>query len=71
MSGIRWDELSEARQLARLGKNLSRGARTRLQGMFFYLFYARNAARTGRHCGISRQNFYRWLRRFDRHDRYQ
>src|SRR5260370_760757 len=68
MTQIRWDELSEARQLARLGKSLSRAAQTRLQWMLFYLFNGRNAARTCRHFGISRQTFYRWLRRFDRHD---
>ena len=68
MSEIRWDELSEARQLARLGKRLSRAARTRLQWMLFYLFNGRNAAHTCRHFGISRQTFYRWRRRFDRHD---
>src|SRR5271170_8281736 len=68
MSQIRWDELSEARQLARLGKSLNRAARTRLQWMLFYLFNGRNAARTCRHFGISRQTFYRWKRRFDRHD---
>src|SRR5260370_679815 len=68
MSQIRWDGLSEARQLARLGKSLSRTAQTRLQWMLFYLFNGRNAARTCRHFGISRQTFYRWLRRFDRHD---
>ena len=68
MSQIRWDELSEARQLARLGKSLDRAARTRLQWMLFYLFNGRNVARTCRHFGISRQTFYRWWRRFDRHD---
>jgi transposase InsO family protein len=68
MSEIRWDELSEARQLARLGKSLSRAARTRLQWMLFYFFNGRNAALTCRHFGISRQTFYRWWRRFDRHD---
>jgi putative transposase len=68
MSQIRWDELSEARQLARLGKSSSRTAQTRLQWMLFYLFNGHNAARTCRHFGISRQTFYRWLRRFDRHD---
>jgi putative transposase len=68
MSQIRWDELSEGRQLARLGKSLRRAAQTRLQWMLFYLFSGRNAARTCRHFGISRQTFYRWWRRFDRHD---
>src|SRR6202140_1035786 len=68
MSRIKWYELSQARQLARLGKSLSRTARTRLEWILFYLFNGRNAARTCRHFGISRQTFYRWLRRFDRHD---
>jgi transposase len=68
MSEIRWDELPEARQLARLGKSLSRAARTRLQWMLFYYFNGRNARRTCRHFGISRQTFYRWKRRFDRHE---
>jgi transposase-like protein len=36
--------------------------------MLFYYFNGRNAARTCRHFGISRQTFYRWKRRFDRHD---
>jgi len=36
--------------------------------MLFYLFNGRNATRTCRHFGISRQTFYCWLRRFDRHD---
>src|SRR5258708_6775033 len=36
--------------------------------MLFYFFNARNAARTCRHFGISRQTFYRWKRRFDRHE---
>ncbi len=67
MSQIRGDECSEARQLARLGKSLSRAAQARLQWMLFYLFNGRNAARTCRHFGISRQTFYRWWRRFDRH----
>jgi len=68
MSQIRWDEFPEARQLARLAKRLNRAAQTRLQWMLFYLFNGRNAARTCRHFGISRQTFYRWWRRFDRHD---
>jgi transposase InsO family protein len=68
MSTIRWWELSEARQLASLGKTLSRPAQNRLQWMLFYYFNGRNAARTCRHFGISRQTFYRWKRRFDRLD---
>jgi putative transposase len=68
MRTIRWDELPEARQLAGLGKSLSRVAQTRLQWMLFYFFNGRNALRTCRHFGISRQTFYRWKRRFDHHD---
>ena len=65
---IRWYELPEARQLASLGKSLSRAAQTRLQWMLFYFFNGRSVVRTCRHFGISRQTFYRWKRRFDRHD---
>ncbi len=68
MRTIRWDELPEARQLAGLGKSLSRAAQSRLHWMLFYFFNGRNAQRTCRHFGISRQTFYRWKRRFDRHD---
>src|SRR6266851_2357123 len=68
MSKIGWGDLPEARQLARLGKSLSRAAQGRLQWMLFYYFNGRNAARTCRRFAISRQTFYRWKRRFDRHD---
>src|SRR6266478_4001326 len=68
MRALRWDEVSEARQLARLGKKVSRAAQGRLQWMLFYFFNGRNAARTCRRFGISRQTFYCWKRRFDRHD---
>src|SRR5258708_38931041 len=68
MSKVRGDALPEARQLARIGKSLSRAARTRFHWMPLYLFNGRNAARPCRHFGISRQTFYRWRRRFDRHD---
>ncbi len=34
----------------------------------FYYFNGRNAARTCRRFGISRQTFYRWKRKFGRHD---
>ena len=68
MANIRWWELPEARQLASLGKKGSRAAQNRLQWMLFYFFNGRSAARTCRHFGISRQTFYRWKRRFDRHD---
>src|SRR5258707_6159481 len=68
MSEIGWGNLPEARQLARLGKSLSRAAQGRLQWMLFYVFNGRNAARTCRRFAISRQTFYRWKRRFNRHD---
>jgi putative transposase len=68
MDRIRWYELPEARQLASLGKQLSKAGRQRLQWMLFYYFNGRNGARTCRYFGISRQTFYRWKRRFDRHD---
>src|SRR6266481_7402443 len=48
--------------------NLKRAAQGRLQWMLFYVFNGRNAARTCRRFAISRQTFYRWKRRFDRHD---
>src|SRR5258708_29400907 len=68
MEKIRWYELPEARQVASLGKRVSKAARQRLEWMLFYSFNGRNVRRTGRHLGISRQTFYRWKRRFDRHD---
>jgi putative transposase len=48
--------------------SVSKAARQRLQWMLFYYFNGRNVRRTCRHFGISRQTFYRWKRRFDRHD---
>src|SRR5258705_1722191 len=68
MSDMGWGDLPEGRQLARLGKRWSRAAQGRLQWMLFYYFNGRNAARTCRRFAISRQTFYRWKRRFDRHD---
>jgi transposase InsO family protein len=68
MRTVRWDDLPEARQLAGLGKKLSKAAQRRLQWMLFYYFNGRNVARTCRHFDICRQSFYRWKRRFDRHD---
>jgi putative transposase len=68
MSEIRWQDLPEARQLASLGKKVSKAAQRRLQWILFYRFNGRNVTRTCRHFGISRQTFYRWKRRFDRHD---
>jgi len=68
MGEIRWYDLPEARQLASLGKKLSKAAQRRLQWILFYLFNGRNVAQTCRYFGISRQTFYRWKRRFDRYD---
>src|SRR6266478_4114052 len=54
-------------RLARIGVELSRGARVRLAWMDFYR-RSRNVAHTCRHFGISRQTFYRWQRRYDPYD---
>ena len=62
---IRSGKVPKARQLARLGAELSRSGQLRLQWMSHYLRYGRNAAFTCRHFGISRQTFYRWWRRYD------
>ncbi len=65
---IRWGGLPKARQLARFGQKLSTTGQLRLQWMTYYLQHGRNAAFTCRHFGISRQTFYRWWRRYDRHN---
>jgi putative transposase len=65
---IRSGKVPKARQLARLGAELSREAQLRLKWMSHYLRHGRNAAFTCRHYGISRQSFYRWWRRYDPHD---
>jgi len=57
----------QARRLALVGAELSKAARLRLQWMDHYEASGRNAAFTCRHFGISRQTFYRWRRRYDRH----
>jgi transposase-like protein len=57
-------ELPHARQLARMGKELSWEARVRLDWMDLYRG-THNVARTCRRFGISRQTFYRWQRRYD------
>jgi transposase InsO family protein len=51
-------------RLTGIGVELSREARVRLAWMDFYR-QSKNAARTCRHFGISRQTFYRWQRRYD------
>jgi putative transposase len=65
---IRSGKPPKARQLARLGSELSRDGLLRLQWMTHYLQHGRNAAFTCRHFGISRQTFYRWWRRYHPHD---
>jgi hypothetical protein len=55
MRAIRWDELPEARQLAGLGKRLSRAAQGRLRWMLLSYLQGHSAARTCQHFGISRQ----------------
>jgi putative transposase len=65
---IRWGKVPQARQLARLGPELSREGQLRLSWMSHYFRNGRNAAFTCRHFGISRQTFYRWWRRYDPHN---
>jgi len=65
---IRLGKVPKARQLARLGNELSRDAQLRLRWMTHYLAHGRNAAFTCRHFGICRQTFYRWWRRYDPHN---
>ncbi len=55
-----------ALRLAKI-QELSREARLRLQWMDHYEAHERNASLTCRHFGISRQTFYRWRKRYDRH----
>jgi len=64
---IRFGKVPRARQLAGSGQELSREASLRLQWMDFYRTHGQNAALTCRRFGISRQTFYRWKRRWDRH----
>jgi len=45
--------LPETRQLARLGKKLSKAAQRHLQWILFYLFNGKNVAQTCRHFGIN------------------
>ena len=52
----------------RAGAELSRVARQRLRWMDYYRRRGRNAARTCRYFGISRQTFYRWKRRYHPYD---
>src|ERR1700689_5987832 len=61
---IRKGKPPHSRQLAGVGVELSRGARVRLGWMDFYRETG-NVALTCRHFGISRQTFYRWLKRYE------
>jgi putative transposase len=54
--------------IRRIGGELSPNARRRLQWMDYYETHGRNARKTCRYFGISPQSFYRWRRRYDRHD---
>jgi len=51
-------------RLARVGVELSRAAQVRLAWMDFHR-RTQNVALTCRHFGISRQTFYRWLKRYE------
>jgi putative transposase len=51
-------------RLATIGVELSRAAQVRLGWMDFYR-KSKNVALTCRHFGISRQTFYRWLKRYE------
>lgn len=53
-----------ALRLAGRGQELSPNARRRLKWLDYYESHGRNAALTCRHFDISRQTFYRWLRRY-------
>ena len=61
---IRGGKPPRSGRLARIGVELSREARVRLAWMDFYA-RSGNAAHTCRHFGISRQTFYRWLKRYE------
>ena len=65
---IRWGKVPQARELSRLGYELSRNGQLHLQWITHYLHHGRNAAFTCRRFGISRQTFYRWWRRYDPHN---
>src|SRR3989344_7690276 len=54
------------RQAEKLG--LSKDARKRLEWFTWYEGHGKNASKTTRHFGISRQCFHEWKRRFDGKD---
>jgi putative transposase len=62
IKGLGWPR---SRYLERGAAELSREARARLAWFDHYYSQGRNVALTCRYFGISRQTFYRWLRRYD------
>jgi len=59
-----WGKPARSARLATMGVELSRTAQVRLRWMDFYR-KNKNVALTCRHFGISRQTFYRWLKRYE------
>jgi putative transposase len=60
----KWGKPARSARLATMGVELSRTAQVRLRWMDFYR-KNQNVALTCRHFGISRQTFYRWLKRYE------
>jgi len=60
----KWGKPARSARLATMGVELSRTAQVRLSWMDFYR-KSKNVAFTCRHFGISRQTFYRWLKRYE------
>ena len=60
----KWGKPARSARLATMGVELSRTAQVRLSWMDFYR-KNKNVALTCRHFGISRQTFYRWLKRYE------
>lgn len=52
------------------GYSLSRDAQNRLGWIDWYYHHGKNIAATARHFGISRDTFYTWFRRYQRHNLY-
>ena len=63
----KWGKPARSARLATVGVELSRAAQVRLAWMDFYR-RTQNVALTCRHFGISRQTFYRWLKRYEPED---
>lgn len=60
----KWGKPARSARLATVGVELSRAAQVRLVWMDFYSKH-KNVSLTCRHFGISRQTFYRWLKRYE------